>query len=233
MSFAKKDALLKPQAVNFSTVLAANPAVYQQTPATATSVTAAVGAYVASFDTLTEARANGVRSEQMTATKDADREAMLDALRPIYALVQESTLVSDALKIALGVHVKSTHNTPQPVPQFAPLMGVVKVDGSIVTLRMADPEEPGSNRRPLFTAGMSVFSYVGETPPATATDFKFEGNTGKTTIDIALPPSVATGATVWFTCFYFNNRKESGPACTPISTTLGAGSTMPMMRIAA
>jgi hypothetical protein len=39
---------------------------------------------------------------------------------------------------------------------------------------------------------------------------------------------VASGATVWFTAFYFNNRKQSGPASAAISTTIGAGSTMRM-----
>jgi hypothetical protein len=27
---------------------------------------------------------------------------------------------------------------------------------------------------------------------------------------------------VYFTSFFFNNRKQSGPACSPISATLGA-----------
>lgn len=233
MGFSPKDALLKAQVLNFSAVLTADPTVYQQTPAVALQVKGVVDAYVDALDTLTEARANGVRSEQQTATRNSKRTEMLDLLRPIYAYVQDSTAISDAAKIALGVHVKSTKPTPQPVPQFAPLTTVVKVNGSIVTLRMANPEEPDSNARPIYTAGISVFSYVGENPPAQASDFRFEGSTGQTTIDVALPPTVAAGATVWFTCFYFNNRKESGPACTPIRTTIGAGTNMPQMRLAA
>jgi hypothetical protein len=234
MSFSKKDAELKPQVVNFSTVLAASPAVYQQTSTTATAVTAAVNSYVDSYDALTEARANGVRSEQMTTTKDDNRATMLDVLRPIYAYIQDSSVISDTAKVAIGVHVKSTTNTPQPVPQFAPLASIVKVDGSNVTLRMADPNEPDSRARPIYTAGIAVFSHIGEEPPVLASDFKFEGNTGRTTVTVPVPPSVASGAKVWFTCFYFNNRKDSGPACSPISATIGAGATMPMtMKIAA
>ena len=166
-------------------------------------------------------------------TKDDNRTAMLNLLRPIYAFVQSSDAISDTAKVALGVHIRSTHAVPQPVPAFAPLLTVTKVNGRVITLRMANPNEPDSKARPLYTAGISVFSHVGETPPVLATDFKFEGNTGRTTISVEVPPTVATGATVYFTCFYFSNRKQSGPAASPISTTIGAGSTMPMLKIAA
>jgi hypothetical protein len=38
---------------------------------------------------------------------------------------------------------------------------------------------------------------------------------------------VVTGAAVWFVAFFFNNRKQSGPACMPVGATLGSGSVMP------
>ena len=59
MGFSRKDAELAAQALNFSTVLAADPAVYNEVAATATAVTAAVTAFVNAFNELTEARANG------------------------------------------------------------------------------------------------------------------------------------------------------------------------------
>lgn len=233
MGFARKDSVLRSQVLNFSATLAADPAVYHQTPETATAVTTAVDAYVDALDILTVARDNGVRSQQQTITKDDRRREMLQLLMPIYRFVQQSAAISDTAKAALGVHIVDTHRTPQPVPGFAPLMTVLKTDGRIFTLRMANPNEPDAKRRPLYTAGISVFSYVGDTPPMHATDFKFEGVTGHTTISVEIPPTVPVGSTVYFTCFYFNNRKESGPAATPISATVGAGSTMPMLKIAA
>ena len=234
MGLSTKDAVLAAQAQNFSTVLAATPLVYGQTAPIATAVTAAVTAFVTSLNDLTEARANGVRSQQMTAAKDAARLAMLNLIRPIYTAVQAMATVSDEAKIALGVHVKDTHPSAQPIPDFAPLMSVVKVDGNTVTLRMANPSEPTSKRRPPFTAGMALFSYVGAVAPTDPAAFKFEGNTGKTEVSVTFPASVETGSTVYFTSFFFNNRKQSGPACSPISATLGAGSVMPpAMKIAA
>jgi hypothetical protein len=233
MGFSRKDSALAAEASNFSTVLALDPVVYGETAGTATAVTAAVTAFVNSFNELTEARANGVHSEQMTATKNSLRKSMLDLMRPIYASVQESTSISDAAKIALGVHVKDTHNTPQPVPDFSPLLSVTKVNGNTVSLRAANPNEPNSKARPPFVSGIAFFSYVGEEAPTDPAAFKFEGNTGRIDIDITFPASVAVGSSVWFVAFFFNNRKESGPACMPVSATLGSGSMMPPMQIAA
>ncbi len=234
MGFSRNDSVLASQASNFSTVLTADPVVYNETPAAATAVATAVDAFVASLNILTEARANGVRSQQMTAAKDADRLAMLNLLRPIYSSVQDSVSISDEAKIALGVHVKDTTNTPQPVPDFAPLLSVTKVNGSVVSVRAANPNEPASRARPPFVSGIALFSYVGSEAPTDPSAFKFEGNTGRVDIDVVFSALVPTGATVWFTAFFFNNRKQSGPACTPVSATLGAGSVMPpAMQIAA
>jgi hypothetical protein len=233
MGFSSKDSVLSAQVQNFSTVLAADPLVYNQTPATATAVTTAVNAFVDALGILTEARANGVRSQQMTADKDSARLAMLDLIRPIYIAVQASS-ISDTAKIAIGVHIRDTHNTPQPIPDFSPLMAVRKVDGNTVTVAMSNPNDPTSKARPPFTAGLALFSYVGEEAPTDPTAFKFEGNTGRTEVSVTFPASVEVGQTVWFSAFFFNNRKQSGPAATPISATLGAGATMPpAMKIAA
>ena len=233
MGFSRKDAVLAAEASNFSTVLAADPLVYNEVAATATAVTAAVEAFVNAFNDLTEARANGVRSQQMTASKNSTRLAMLNLIRPIYASVQESTTISDAAKIALGVHVKDTHNTPQPVPDFSPLLSVTKVDGNTVSVRAANPNEPNSKARPPFVSGIALFSYVGEEAPTNPAAFRFEGNTGRIDINVTFPASVPTGSTVWFVAFFFNNRKQSGPACMPVPATLGSGSMMPPMQIAA
>jgi hypothetical protein len=234
VGFSTKDSVLSAQAQNFSTVLAASPATYNEVAATATAVTSAVNAYVDALGILTEARANGVRSQQMTADKDSARKSMLDLIRPIYASVAASTSISDSAKIAIGAHIRDAHNTPQPIPDFSPLMSVRKVNGNTVTVGIADPNEPTSKRRPPFTAGIALFSYVGTEAPTDPAAFKFEGNTGRTEVAVTFPASVEVGATVWFTAFFFNNRKQSGPACMPISATLGAGSVMPpAMKIAA
>jgi hypothetical protein len=143
-----------------------------------------------------------------------------------------SAAISDAHKIALGVHVIAKRRTREPVPDFAPLLSVTRMDGSVMSLRISDPREPNRKARPARTEGISIFSYVGDQPPADPSAFKFEANIGRTTTDIAFDASVPIGATVWFVASFFNNRKESGPKCMPVRATLGAGSILPM-RLAA
>src|SRR5687768_18419921 len=107
MGFSSKDSELASQASNFSTVLAASAATYNETAATPTAVTAAVDAFVNSLNILTEARANGVRSAQMTAQKNSDRQAMLHVLRPIYSSVQDPVSTPDTAHIPPAVHIKN------------------------------------------------------------------------------------------------------------------------------
>jgi hypothetical protein len=227
MGFSRKDSVLVAQAQNFSTVLTADPLVYGESAATATAVAAAVDAYVDSLNILSEARANGVRSQQQTAARDADRLAMLNLLRPIYAAVQDSVSISNEAKIALGVLVKDTTPTPQPIPDFAPLLSVTKVDGNLVQIRAANPNDPASRARPPFTAGIAIFSHVGPEAPTDPAAMKFEGNTGRIDIAVTFAASVPTGSSVWFVAQFFNNRKQAGPPCMPVGATLGAGSVMP------
>jgi hypothetical protein len=234
MGFSFKDVELVAQAQNFAAVLSADASVYGQTPETAALVSAAVATYVESFNTLIEARANGVRSEPMTATRNAHRAEMLNLMRPIYSGVQASKSISDEAKIALGVHLVPTRRRRSPAPDFAPLLSVVKVDGHLVTLHIGNPNDPSSKSRPKRTAGISIFSYVGEEPSRDAGNFKFEFVTGHVQTNVPFPESVPIGATVYFTASFFNNRKQSGPLSTPIRATLGAGSMMPAsMKIAA
>jgi hypothetical protein len=234
MSIPRKDAELVPYMANFSGVLAANPTTYLQTPGVATAVAAAYDAYLVAYNTMMSARANGTRSEQMTATRTDTRSAMLDVVRPIYVAVQAAPAISDTEKIALGVHVRDANPSRASIPDFAPVLTVTKIDGAVVTFAIRDPNNPDRKAKPDGVTGITYFSYVGQTPPSSASAFKFEGNTGQTTVRIDFGSSVATGARVWLSASYFNNRKQSGPASSPIGAIIGAGSTMPtLLKIAA
>lgn len=232
MGFSQKDGELAAQASNFAKVLAANPHVYQQTPETAAAVLAAVETFVASQQALEKARASGVRSEQMTATRNANRTQMLNLLRPIYLSAQASTAIRTSDKLALGIHIRSPRNVAHGPPTIAPLLSVLKVDGSVVTLLASDPTELGSKRLPAHVSGIAILSHAGEHPPASPNDFRFEAASGRTTVRLQMPLNVPPGGAVYYTCFYFNHRKEAGPACAPVRATVGAGSSMPAFKLA-
>jgi hypothetical protein len=45
-------------------------------------------------------------------------------------------------------------------------------------------------------------------------------------VDVLFPATVASGATVWLSAFWFNPRKQPGPACDPVSANLPGGGAM-------
>lgn len=227
MALSQKDSVLRGQVANFSEVLTAAPATYSQSAAVAVAVAALVDAFVQAFDALVLARANGVRSALMTATKNTTRLEMLKTLRPIYAYVQGSAAISDADKIALGVLVKKMHPTAQPAPDEAPDVDIVSVTGRTVKLRI---HGAGSTKRakPAGCQAANIFSFVGEVPPADPGLWRFEGGTSKVIFDVTLPASVEAGSQVWFVACWLNSKSEAGPGCDAVGTTLAGGSTTAM-----
>jgi len=85
-------------------------------------------------------------------------------------------------------------------------------------------EDALKKAKPVGVSGAAVFSFIGSAPPAQLTDWVFQGNTSRTIVDITFPADTANGATVWVTAFWFNNRKQSGPATDPKSANLPGGS---------
>jgi hypothetical protein len=126
----------------------------------------------------------------------------------------------------LGLTVKDVEPTPIPPPAFAPSIIIESTTGNVVRIRMMDPANPTRRGKPDGVDGIAVFSFVGAAAPAEEGDWKFEGNTTRTTSDVMFPAATPAGSKVWFTAFYFNARKQSGPAATPAGTNIPGGSAM-------
>jgi hypothetical protein len=131
--------------------------------------------------------------------------------------------VTDGQKLSLGLNVKASPS-PIPVPSSAPGLDVVSVSAWTVKIKLHDSTSSAKRGKPPGVSGAAVFSFVGATPPTDIAAWKFEGNTGRTNIDVAFANTLAPGALVWLTAFWFNGRKQSGPACAPVSTNLQGGS---------
>jgi hypothetical protein len=155
--------------------------------------------------------------------RDAARAALLDDGRVLYTTIQASPAVTDAQKVQLGVTVRKTTPSPVPTPSTAPVLSVASVAGRTASVRLADAQNPHRRGRAPGAVGASVFSFVGAVAPADLNAWKFEGNVGRPEIEVVFPSTLAVGTTVWLTAFWFNNRKQSGPASTPVSAVLPGG----------
>lgn len=164
-----------------------------------------------------------IRTKSATAAKNQARANLKFQAKLLANIIDGQSSVSDAQKIALGLNVRA-HPTRNPIPSGSPVIEVVKVTGWTVEIRLRDAITGKLRGRPTATDGASLFSFVGDAPPTDITQYKFEGNTGKTLLEIPFPSTLAAGTKVWITAFWFNGSKQSGPATPPISTNLQGGS---------
>ena len=102
-------------------------------------------------------------------------------------------------------------------------MDVLSVSGHTVHVRLHDANNPGKRGKPAGCKGAALFSFVGTAAPGDPSLFKFEGNTTRTSFDVIFPDSVAPGTMVWVTAVWFNERTQSGPACSPIGAFIQFG----------
>jgi hypothetical protein len=101
---------------------------------------------------------------------------------------------------------------------------VASVSGFLITLRLRASAGSKARGKPTGVIGASIFSFIGDVAPTDLSQWTFQGNTGKTQVNVDIPNTTAKGATVWFTAFWFNGAKYSGPMTAPISTTVQGGS---------
>jgi len=228
MSIPRKDSALVDWSTNADARLNADAAAYGTTEAVASAYRVVHNAFVAAYNNLVAARAAGIRSEALTSLMAKGKAELLDFARPLYATIKVNAAVSDAAKIELGVKLPVARRTPQPVPDFAPGLTVVSVDGRRVTIRLSDPANPTHRRMPAGTDGAILMSHVGGTPPSDSGAFKYECSTSRTTAVILFPESVVPGTKVYITAAFFNGRKQNGPACAAVGTTINYGGSMPM-----
>lgn len=216
-----RDAALLAWSLNFSTKITAAPTTYGLTSAQATAYATLHTAYGAAL----AACAPGERSKSLVAAKNTARAALKTSARLLALLVQGTASVTSAMKLDLGLNVRQAPS-PIPPPAHAPALDILSVNGRVVSIRLHDSTDASRRGKPAGVFGAAVFSYVGATPPESTADWTFEGNMGKTRVDVTFPESVAAGAKVWLAAFWFNGSKEAGPTCAPVGTNVQFGGLM-------
>jgi hypothetical protein len=224
-----RDAALLAWSLNFSTLINESAASYGLSVPLAT----AYAALHLAFATAMEAVEPGIRNKSAVFVKNAARSNVKKTAGLLARLVGGTATVSDAQKATLGLNVRGKP-TRVPAPAFAPGVSILSVRGFSAILRLYDTQAIGKRARPTGVSGASVFTHAGPTAPTSMADWNFQGNTGRTRMELHFPSTLPAGATVWFTACWFNPRKQSGPASAPVSANLPGGAVMSMMtRIAA
>jgi hypothetical protein len=215
-----KDADIVAGSANFAALITASPTTYGLTAGQATAFgtlnTALQSAWTASVNPST-------RTPVSIDAKTLAIENMRGNAKLLAKIVYATLTVNDSQLTALGLLPRPTYS-PVPAPAEAPEIDIVSVSGNTVRIRLHRESGPKRGKLP-GTKGAQVYSFVGTTPPTVETDWKFEGNTSKTVLDVTFA-SAAPGAQVWFTAVWFNERMETGPAADKVTTNIAGGSAM-------
>lgn len=215
------DAALLQWSLNFSTRITATPTAYGLVAAQATAYAAAQTAFNTAY---TAAIEPSTRTAGTIAAKNTARANLKAISSSLGKIVDATQSVTNQQRRDLGLNVRSAPS-PIPPPSSAPGLDVLSVSGVTATIRLHDSTSGSKRGKPPGTIGASVFSFVGAAAPGDISAWKFEGSTGRVAkIDITFDSSLAAGTKVWFCAFWFNGRKQSGPACAPVSTNLPGGS---------
>lgn len=208
---------------NFNTRIGATPTTFGLTAAQATTYNGLNDAFVAAYDAATN---DGTNSKSAIVTKNDAKALLIANARVLAGIIQKFPGTTNTMRSELGLTVKDVEPTPIPPPSNAPSILIKSVSGNTVRIRLVDPQNPTRRGRPAGVDGLAVFSFVGENAPTTEGAWKFEGNTTRTTVNVIFPSTTPAGSKVWFTAFYFNNRKQSGPPSTSVSTNIAGGQAM-------
>ncbi len=218
LQFPPSDPGLLAWSLNFKDLITAAPTTYGLTAGDAT----AYGTVHTAFATALAACDPAVRNKTAVATKNAAKATLKNAATLLANKVYSTAAVTNAQKIELGIPPRNAPS-PIPAPALAPVIEVQSVNAWTVKIRLKDAASGSRRGKPPGVSGASVFSYVGPAVPTDISAWKFEGNVGRTTVDVVFNESLASGTRVWLTAFWFNGRKQSGPACPPVGTHLQGG----------
>lgn len=166
------------------------------------------------------------RTRGNVAAKDDALRNMKAAARNLVSIIQGTPSVTDQMRLAAGVTVRSTGRTPTPVPAMYPWVGATGTGPDGRTLVVELRQDKSKRGRPAKVAGATIYTATGPVAPTTADGWRVAANATKTTVAIPFPPS-ATGDTVWVTASWTNSLQQSGPAARPVSVNLPAGGELP------
>ncbi len=211
----RKDADLLSWSTHFNTEINLAPATYGLDATQATAYTGLHVAYATAYSTAITPTTN---SKANVNAKNQTREQLLNGLGGAWELVniiQAFPGTTNIIRGDLGLRIPDTEPTPVPAPKTAPDLSIISTAGRVIKVRLRDQDSEDNRGKPDGVQGATVLYHVSEeTPPNDPAVWTFAMNASKTAFDVEIPGTVAAGAKVWLTAFWFNARKDSSAAST-------------------
>lgn len=213
------DSAFRDWLLNFSTLIAANPAQYGLDAADASILTT----YSSDFDAAYQlCQAPSTRTATTVANKDSIRASANASVRVFAQMIKANAGVDNADKIALGIHVNDATPTPVGTPTTAPVLMIVGATSGVHEIRYADEATPTSRAKPAGAAQMQLNVAFNNTPITDPDDSAFYGLFTKQPVRVELDPASA-GATATYFARWVTATGKFGPWSLPQSMTVAFG----------
>jgi hypothetical protein len=203
--------------LNLSTKLSADPAAYGLSAEQAAEFAAVHQAFADAMAAVDPA----IRSKVSVARKNDARDVLKAQARLLVSIIQGQASVTDSQKIELGLTVRRAPRAI-PAPLDPPGVLVTYVVGQTVHLRLYD-FVTARRGKPPGVRDATIFSFVGDEPPASLSEWTLQCNCTRTQIDIHFPSTLPPGTKVWFCAYWLNPRSQRGPVSKPVGTHIQGG----------
>jgi hypothetical protein len=157
----RKDAELAAWSSNFNTQIELNAAAWGIPTGEVSALQSAVGA----FFLLQQEADSPARTSVIVARKDAARTTLVKVIRAMVNFRLQNPIITDAQRIALGLHVHDTQPTPVPVPVTRPELDIDVLDVRRLKVSFHD-QGSESKGKPYGMNGAVIVYAVLDTPPA-------------------------------------------------------------------
>lgn len=210
-----QDGLLDTWALNFATVITANPAAYGLLAADATIITNAQVAYHAAYILLTSP---STKTPSNVAAKDIQKASSLITFRTYAQLIQSNTAVTNSNKAAAGLTVRSTARTPIPAPTTNPVLTLASQQVGVANIGYADAASPTTKAKPFGAIQLEIWVDVPATGSPSLANATFIGLETKSPISFETP-SGGVGKTIGIWSRWTTRRGLVGPWSAQLSIT--------------
>lgn len=203
-------------ALNFATLLTADPALYGLSAGDAAAVQAAYNDFAAKY-----AISSSLATRTSVTINDTQtsRNALSATIRAYVRLILANAGVTDGNKTALGLTIRDTHPTRIPAPGTAPVLGLIGATPGVLTLTFRDTGSSLKSRsRPAGVLMLELHMFLGTTTPATPEATPYFEDITRSPFAIDIP-----GADVGKDAFLYGRWKNAKGQVGPWSALLTTG----------
>jgi hypothetical protein len=162
------------------------------------------------------------RTRTTIEATNTSRDLLKANARELARIINAFPGTTNEERLSLGLNPRAGEISPINPPTEPPILEVISAIGRTLKVRLHAQDSSG-RAKPEGVDGASIFSFVGNSPPADISEWTFEASTSRTSFDVEFPPTVPAGSQVFLCSFWFSPRKQSGPACTPVSAYIAGG----------